>query len=856
MNIKPTIKPTIIKSVPIQDQGEYGTCYAHACSRNFVRTLQILSIIKSKYNEQFYLLFLYHLIETRDCEKGGSYKDLLNLLNYLKQNYNDYIFTVKSPKKVKCINQTVCNSNQKYILNLNDDDKVDFINKMDKITNYLYIGKYEYIIDNTPLKDNQPSEAIVWLLQNKLQPYLSFSSFKDDIACKNKNNGHAVILRSWNKNIIEIKNSWGEIWGVSGNKKFSNITDIACANDTNKIVTIASLIFDYENIPTDIQKEIVTIKEQFKYENISYNKLKEDKNFKGIRKYGFFQKGTYNDINKTKYVGCFLYGIKTEGLLIESDESYYNTWKNDKIDFDNGNTILITKNAIFKGEFIQDNGNIYPGNGIKIINTTNVEWPLDISNINLSLNNYKWEINKNYKNNTIIIVMVDKINICVYIKQKENKKTYGIMYNQKTDTYNFVNITYQNNKINYVPIEQKKITQPNKKKILDSIGDIQNNIEESITEISNLKEKITNISNELQKINSQIDNKSSIIQENTNKDQKNNKEEQTPPNAKDEIKIPKLSNEIVNQPLLNQPLLNKQQQNIIQETQPLLINANYIDGSIYKGSWQDNQRSGKGTQIYNDKTFYDGKWENNKRHGKGTEEDIYGNKYTGFWENNERNGNGIQEYSNGTSYNGEWKDNEYNGYGIEEDKYGNKYTGEWKDNERNGYGIQIDKYGYNYNGEWKNNIFINGNITNISQSKKNYKQTYSDGSYYEGAWENNERNGFGTYNFLQNTYTGEWKNNKRHGNGKQSYDDNTSYEGEWENNKRHGKGIQIYINKTSYNGEWINNKRHGEGKQTNSDNIIYTGTWENNRFIKGTVTINNTKYNATIDNKILNINKL
>jgi len=76
------MKPEEIKSVSIKNQGTNSTCYAHACSRNFVRTLQILGIIKSKYNEQFYLLFLYYLTENKACNVGGNYKDLFVLLNY------------------------------------------------------------------------------------------------------------------------------------------------------------------------------------------------------------------------------------------------------------------------------------------------------------------------------------------------------------------------------------------------------------------------------------------------------------------------------------------------------------------------------------------------------------------------------------------------------------------------------------------------------------------------------------------------------------------------------------------------------------------------------------------------------
>ena len=46
-------KPLELKSVEIQSQ-IFSDCWAHAASRNFVRTLQVLGVIKAKYNQDFY----------------------------------------------------------------------------------------------------------------------------------------------------------------------------------------------------------------------------------------------------------------------------------------------------------------------------------------------------------------------------------------------------------------------------------------------------------------------------------------------------------------------------------------------------------------------------------------------------------------------------------------------------------------------------------------------------------------------------------------------------------------------------------------------------------------------------------
>jgi hypothetical protein len=98
-------KPDELKSVPIQNQSKSGTCYAHACSRNFERTLQILGVITSKYNTEFYFLFLYYLTEKESCQESGNYTKLFDLLNYLKNNYDnesseDYIFKKNTQKNM------------------------------------------------------------------------------------------------------------------------------------------------------------------------------------------------------------------------------------------------------------------------------------------------------------------------------------------------------------------------------------------------------------------------------------------------------------------------------------------------------------------------------------------------------------------------------------------------------------------------------------------------------------------------------------------------------------------------------------------------------------------------------------
>ena len=88
----------------------------------------------------------------------------------------------------------------------------------------------------------------------------------------------------------------------------------------------------------------------------------------------------------------------------------------------------------------------------------------------------------------------------------------------------------------------------------------------------------------------------------------------------------------------------------------------------------------------------------------------------------------------------------------------------------------------------------------------------SDGSYYEGDFDNGEINGFGFRFFAStgNSYSGEFHAGEIHGQGVMHYADGSTYEGEWENWKLNGKGTFIYASGPwkgcRYEGEFVKNK--------------------------------------------------
>ena len=126
-----------------------------------------------------------------------------------------------------------------------------------------------------------------------------------------------------------------------------------------------------------------------------------------------------------------------------------------------------------------------------------------------------------------------------------------------------------------------------------------------------------------------------------------------------------------------------------------------------------------------------------------------------------------------------------------------QYSGDWKENKKHGYGIKI----------------------------------YDNKDKYEGYWENDLRNGKGTYwlcigkNKYRKLYTGDWKNNQKEGHGIYFYKDGSCYDGEWKNSKRDGKGLMIYANEDIYQGNWKEDKKHGHGILEKSNGDKYYGYW-------------------------------
>jgi hypothetical protein len=82
----------------------------------------------------------------------------------------------------------------------------------------------------------------------------------------------------------------------------------------------------------------------------------------------------------------------------------------------------------------------------------------------------------------------------------------------------------------------------------------------------------------------------------------------------------------------------------------------------------------------------------------------------------------------------------------------------------------------------------------------------SNGESYEGEWSGGVFNGFGSYQWPDQTYySGFFKDGFKDGSGKYVTKNGQSFEGNWERGKRNGKGILWKDGKT-IEGLWANDK--------------------------------------------------
>ena len=224
------------------------------------------------------------------------------------------------------------------------------------------------------------------------------------------------------------------------------------------------------------------------------------------------------------------------------------------------------------------------------------------------------------------------------------------------------------------------------------------------------------------------------------------------------------------------------------------------NGAVYVGEWnENNEKHGKGMQIWNDCS-----------------------KYEGFWKYGKANGKGRLIHGDGDVYEGEWKNDKAHGFGVYIHTDGAKYEGMWVEDKQHGEGTENWPDGSVYKGQ-----YLNGKKHGTGQF------AWSDGSTYEGEFSENDINGFGVYRWNDGrVFEGYWKNNKMDGKGVFTWPDGRRYDGEYIDDKKQGFGVFQWPDGKKYEGQWLDGKQHGRGVFINTSGERKEGIWKEGRRIK------------------------
>ncbi len=203
-----------------------------------------------------------------------------------------------------------------------------------------------------------------------------------------------------------------------------------------------------------------------------------------------------------------------------------------------------------------------------------------------------------------------------------------------------------------------------------------------------------------------------------------------------------------------------------------------------------------------------------------TDDKIYGTifwrggTYIGYLVDDIPNGTGEHFIENTLRYVGVFVDGEYKGHGKIEYSDGSYFEGLFDNNQPNGEGTL-----YCANGDIINGIFTDGNPGGFC----NYE--YSDGNLFIGTMLNGLKHGEGTFYWLNgDKYEGSFIDDKRDGYGVLTYSNGDVYSGSWIQGFCSGYGVYTWSNGRKYEGNFENGLMNDEkGKITYPDGSVYVG---------------------------------
>nr|GMD92887.1 phosphatidylinositol 4-phosphate 5-kinase 8 [Ipomoea batatas] len=184
-------------------------------------------------------------------------------------------------------------------------------------------------------------------------------------------------------------------------------------------------------------------------------------------------------------------------------------------------------------------------------------------------------------------------------------------------------------------------------------------------------------------------------------------------------------------------------------------------------------------------------------------------------ENSERTGEKV--FPNGDVYIGMFKGVLPHGKGKYTSSDGTTYDGDWEEGKMTGKGWIIWSSGATYDGDCFGG-YLHGFGTFSS----------SDGSVYKGHWKMNIHHGVGRKEYQNSdVYDGCWKEGVRDGHGRYAWSNGNMYTGIWKKGNMSGRGVMKWFNGDLFDGFWVDGLRHGSGCYRFADGSYYFGTWSN-----------------------------
>jgi len=197
----------------------------------------------------------------------------------------------------------------------------------------------------------------------------------------------------------------------------------------------------------------------------------------------------------------------------------------------------------------------------------------------------------------------------------------------------------------------------------------------------------------------------------------------------------------------------------------------YLNGSTFDGMWFEGEINGTGTLSFVDGSYIHGDFINGTPQGVCVFQNANGDVYEGELKDGKKTGKGRFSWVNGDIYEGDYVDGEREGYGKYVNCDGSSYEGEWVASVPNGEGTMITTDKVTLSGVFIEGV-LEGEGKSVSKNGNTYEgyfihgkcwddkavYTFSDGSKYEGAFENDLFNGKGKFTYADgDVVTGTFK---------------------------------------------------------------------------------------------------